>query len=231
MITGKNKSNSFNNLIMKRKSYNNSNKVNKWIRITIIRIGASVIIVGLAMVIQILDFKPTNTALEYVKYNINQEANITNYIKEVEKIPTYVASIGNKAVEAIKMEDELERNFVSPVYGEVSTYFNENIGNTSNVSKGIIFDTTEGKDIYSVGDGVIIDIGSNKAVGNYIIIKHKGELVSVYKYVGDNYLELNERVEKGQKIGSTTEKLLLEIWNRNEPTDPIKYINFSTKQL
>ncbi len=231
MITGKNRSNSFNNLIMKRKSYNNSNKLNNWISRTVIRIAASVIIVGLVMVIQILDFKPTNTALEYVKYNISHESNITNYIKEVKKIPTYVASIGNKAVEAIKIEDELEQNFVPPVYGEISAYFNENIGNTSNVSKGIIFDTNEGEDIYSIDDGVIIDIGSNKAVGNYIIIKHKGELVSVYKYVGYNYLELNERVEKGQIIGSTSEKLLLEIWNRDEPTDPIKYINFSTKQL
>lgn len=231
MITGRNKPNSFTNLFKKNKFKSNSDIVFNWIRITFIRAIVSTIVIGLTMISQTLDFKYLNIGLEYIKYSINQEVNIENYIQEASKIPNYIALVGNKAIETIQIEDELERSFIMPVNGEISTYFNENLEGTSNKSKGIIFSTNEGDNIYCVDNGVIIDIGSNKAIENYIIIKHKGELLSVYKYVGNSHLKLNDRVEKGQIIGTASNKLLLEVWNRNEPLDPIKYINLNINQL
>lgn len=231
MVTRKNNVNSFNNAFAKRRHSINSKNSPNWIRKTIIRTIISVTLLMIVLIIQMLNFQSPKNALNFMKEKLEYNASIETYITEAKKLPNYVMSIGDKALAVIKIEDNLENRFILPVDGEIATYFNENIGETSNISNGLIFSTNSGDSIYSVDNGVVIDIGSNKSIGNYIIIKHKGELLSVYKYVGTNHVELNQRIEKGQVVGASSEKLLLEVWYQNQAVDPIKYINFTSKQL
>ncbi len=231
MVTGKNRSNSFNNLYSKRRSSSNQQTFNDWIKKTFIRTVISVTLLIIVLIIQLLNFKSSNQTLELIKLKLEHKVSINTYIEEAKQIPGYIMTFGNKAVEAIKVEDKLKNKFILPTNAEITTYFDENIGDTLNVSKGLIFSTNSGDPIYSIDDGVVIDIGSNKSIGNYIIIKHKGELLSVYKYLSNNQAELNQRIEKGQIIGDSSEKLLLEVWYRNEPIDPMQYIDTSMEQL
>ena len=124
--------------------------------------------------------------------------NIVTCLAEVKKIPGYISTLGDKAISVMKIEYKSDSRFVLPTDGEIAAYFDDKIDGTSDISKGLLFINDEGEDIYSVGDGVIIDVGSNKLIGNYIIIKHKGELLSVYKYVGtNNIISINQRVKQG----------------------------------
>ena len=231
MVTGKNRANSSNNLFAKRKLCINSTSYHNWLRKTFTRTIISIILIMLVLIIQMLNFQAPKNALNFVEEKLEHNASPNTYIAGAKKLYAHVKLFGGKALEAMKLEGKVENKFILPVDGNIISYFNENIGETSNVSKGLIFSSDTGKNIYSVDDGVIIDIGSNKFIGNYIIIKHKGELLSVYKYLDTNHVELNQRVEKGQVIGTSSEKLLLEVWYRNEAVDPIKYIDLSMKQL
>jgi len=224
MVTGKNRANSSNNLFVKRKLCINSTSYHNWLRKTFTRTIISIILIMLVLIIQMLNFQAPKNALNFVEEKLEHNASLNTYIAGTKKLYAHVKLFGGKALETMKLEGKVENKFILPVDGKIISYFNENIGETSNVSKGLIFSSDTGKNIYSVDDGVIIDIGSNKFISNYIIIKHKGELLSVYKYLDTNHVELNQRVEKGQVIGTS-------VWYRNEAVDPIKYIDLSMKQL
>lgn len=230
MIAKKNKIKSMKNTF-RRGSLINIKNYESWLIKTFIRTIISAVLIMIVIIIQILNFQTPKKALNYVTEKLEYSASIETYIAGFKKLPSYITSVSNKALEAVKVEENLGKRFLSPVSGDIVAYFNENIGQTSNVSKGLLFSSEVGKNILSVDDGVVIETGSNKSIGNYIIIKHKGELLSVYKYVGGSKVELNQRVEKGQVIGISGEKLLLEVWYRNEPIDPIQYMDLSVQGL
>lgn len=229
MIARKNKGKYFNNILGNRKTLfrNYEDWLNKmWIRlITVILISASIFL------IKALKFDAPKNAINFLKEKLEYSYGMEDYIANIKGIPEYIKRLGNKTIEAMKTEDKLAERFIMPIDGEIITYFNEAIGSTEYKANGMIFASEIGTNIYSVDDGVVIEVGSNKAIGNYIIIKHKGELLSVYKYLGENNVNMNQSVDRGQKIGTSTERFLLEVWYRNEAIDPIQYMNLSTKQL
>ncbi len=231
MIVRKKRTPYFKELLTKRNFSIINRYYRNWIKKTFIRIIAVVILCFIVLAMRFFNFDSSQNALNLIKEKLEYTASIQSYILTIKTLPKKTISLGEKAIEAIKIEDDLDNRFIVPVEGEIITYFNENIGEAAYVSKGIIFTSNVGEDVYSVDNGVVIDVGSNKFVGNYIIIKHKGELLSVYKYLGENSVYLNQSVEKGQIIGSSSERLLLEIWFRNEAIDPMQYMNLSTEQI
>ena len=229
MIMQKNRGKSFNSAFKKRNAFINVKNYDDWFKKTVIRTVVSLILLTMIVIIQMSNFKRPRKILNFVKAKLESDLDLGAYLAVTKKLPGYISTLGEKVVTTMKTEDRADKRFVSPIDGEITTYFDEKIDGTSNVSRGLIFTSDVGEDIYSVDDGVVIDVGSNKSIGNYMIIKHKGELLSVYKYVGTNHMNINQRVERGQTIGVSSGRLLLEIWYRNEPTDPTEYMNISTR--
>lgn len=231
MVTRKNRMNSWNKLFKKGIINISRKDFELWLRKTGIRSIISAVVLGLVLIIQMLNFEPPKAALNYIEAKLEYNASLNDYIAEARKFTGHIAALGDRALEAMKIENKMESRFILPTDGKILTYFNENIGETSNISKGIIFSSDQGENIYAIDSGVVIDMGSNKSIGNYVIIKHRGEFLSVYKYLESNVVEINQRVEKGQIIGTGSEKLLLEVWHRNEAIDPIQYMDLSAMQL
>lgn len=229
MITRRSGRGLLNSAFKKGNTFINIKNYDDWFRKTIIRIIISAFLLMIVMMVKISNFQQPKKILNFVEAKLESNFNIKTYLVEIKKLPDYIHTFGDKVITAMKIENKSDKRFISPIDGEITTYFDGKIDETSNISKGLIFSSDVGRDIYSVDDGVIIDAGSNKLVGNYIIIKHRGELLSVYKYVGTNHMNVNQRVKRGQIIGVSSGKLLLEIWYCNEPIDPIEYINIGTQ--
>ena len=229
MITRRSGRGLLNSAFKKGNTFINIKNYDDWFRKTIIRIIISAFLLMIVMMVKISNFQQPKKILNFVEAKLESNFNIKTYLVEIKKLPDYIHTFGDKVITAMKIENKSDKRFISPIDGEITTYFDGKIDETSNISKGLIFSSDVGRDIYSVGDGVIIDAGSNKLVGNYIIIKHRGELLSVYKYVGTNHMNVNQRVKQGQTIGVSSGKLLLEIWYCNEPIDPIEYMNIGTQ--
>ncbi|HZX21827.1 MAG TPA: M23 family metallopeptidase [Clostridia bacterium] len=227
MIMQKNRVNLFGSTFRKRNARINTKNYNDWLKKTIIRTIVSTVLLITIIMVQALNFEQPKKILNYIEAKLESSPDIGAYLSGVKKMPGYIFTFGNKVITTMKIEHKSDKRFISPIDGEITTYFNEEIDAASGISRGLIFTGDVGQDIYSVDDGVVIDAGSDKSIGNYIIIKHKGELLSVYKYVGVNHMDINKRVRQGQVIGTFSGKLLLEVWYRNEPADPAKYIDIN----
>ncbi|MFW5647947.1 MAG: murein hydrolase activator EnvC family protein [Candidatus Alkaliphilus sp. MAG34] len=225
MIMQKNRKNLFGGTFKKRNILIGIPGYRNWLKKMIIRIFVSAILLATVVMIQTSNFKQPKKMLGFIETKLESDFNAGACLVGIKKLPIYIHALGEKAITTIKIEHKSGKRFISPVDGEITTYFDEEIAGTSNISKGLIFTSEVGQDIYSVDDGIVIDVGSNKSIGNYMIIKHKGELLSVYKYIGTNHMNINQRAERGQVIGVSSGRVLLEVWYRNEPVDPIGYID------
>jgi murein DD-endopeptidase MepM/ murein hydrolase activator NlpD len=69
--------------------------------------------------------------------------------------------------------------------------------------KGIDFAAPTGTPIYAAGDGVIERIGRNGGYGNYILLRHNGQLKTAYAHMSRFAANLSSgtRVRQGQVIG------------------------------
>ncbi len=118
--------------------------------------------------------------------------------------------------------------FIWPVRGKIISGFGMRNGRHH---KGIDIQATEGTDVLSVEDGVVIFSGFLKAYGNVVIIKHEGNYFTVYAHMKYNKVKEGEFVKKGEIIGevgktgnATTPHLHFEIRKGTKPLNPFEYL-------
>lgn len=98
-------------------------------------------------------------------------------------------------------------------------------------SKGIDIPGKAGDPVLAAADGKVTFAGAGVlGYGNFIIVRHTPELLSVYANNRANLVKEGAAVTKGQKIaemgnaGSEAPKLHFEIRNDSKPVDPLKYL-------
>ncbi len=116
-------------------------------------------------------------------------------------------------------------SFAWPIKGKVLSNFSEP------KQMGLILDGKIGEPIAAAGDGKVIFSGPGpRGYGNLIIVKHDGELLSVYAHNKTLLVKDQESVKKGQKIaelgdsGTDSPKLHFEIRRQGKPVDPKQYL-------
>lgn len=100
---------------------------------------------------------------------------------------------------------------------------------------GIDISGRTGDAIFAAADGTIEETGFDKARGNYIVIKHRKSLKTVYMHLSKIEAKKGDKVVKGEKIGllgstgrSTGPHLHFEIMQNDEPINPLKYLRKPT---
>jgi len=100
--------------------------------------------------------------------------------------------------------------------------------------KGVDFGAPTGTPIYAAGDGVIIDRGWKNGYGNFIQIRHNGQISTAYGHMSrfSNGFTRGSRVRQGQVIGfvgstgnSTGPHLHFEVRVNNQPVNPMTVAN------
>lgn len=98
-------------------------------------------------------------------------------------------------------------------------------------TKGIDIPGKAGDAVLAAADGKVTFSGTGvRGYGNFVIIRHSPELLSVYAHNRANLVKEGAVVTKGQKIAemgnSDTDavKLHFEIRNDSKPVDPLKYL-------
>ena len=132
-----------------------------------------------------------------------------NYIP----LPQYVAS-------------DVSFAFTMPAFGIVSKKFS-----IQERHFGIDIENEKGTLITAMADGVVIGIESSEKEGDILIIQHSGNMVSMYKNVGQIFKNKGSRVKSGDPIatmgnrGKESEKpyLHFEIWYNGSPVNPLDY--------
>jgi murein DD-endopeptidase MepM/ murein hydrolase activator NlpD len=97
--------------------------------------------------------------------------------------------------------------------------------------QGLDLAAPAGTEVYAVADGIVTEIGEDSIYGNYIIIKHGGDWVSLYGHLQRIGTSLQSTVKSGTLIGwvgstgqSTGPHLHFELRQNGKARDPDKYL-------
>lgn len=129
---------------------------------------------------------------------------------------------------------EGKEEFILPVEGNVyKPYGQIYTGEDKTFNKGVDIIPTGDNTIYSIGDGVVMEIEDKKSLGYYITIKHD-ELQVIYGHLVELYVSKGDTITKGQKIGSLRNNisndgnryLHFEIWKDGNPINPEEIVNY-----
>lgn len=203
----------------------------QWILKTFIKLTICFFIFLLILLVKNINSRPTNYLIDQVEYRLNQEFKVGENYEKAKGALVRLTKQGEKALAVINIGNFSELQFTLPMEGRVITYFEDIIEETNRTSRGIIIEGETGGDILATQEGVIIETGFNQSSGNYIVLKHKGELLSVYKNIEKSMVEKNQKVVTGEVIGTSSGKLQFEVWNNKEPVDPLVYINLEFKSM
>lgn len=75
--------------------------------------------------------------------------------------------------------------------------------NTYLQNSGIDYGKEEVFDVYSIYDGIIINIEQNDILGNIIEIQHSNDLIASYQCLGDIKVKQNDTVTSGELIATS----------------------------
>lgn len=97
--------------------------------------------------------------------------------------------------------------------------------------RGVDFYANIGTDVFASGSGIVVQAGYGGAYGNYVKIKHRNGMYTVYAHLSKIFVNVGQRVNKGCKIalsgntGRTTgPHLHYEVIINNQFVDPVKNI-------
>jgi lipoprotein NlpD len=121
-----------------------------------------------------------------------------------------------------------EDAFVWPVNGSINSGFGPR---GSSFHDGIDIGAPEGAPIHAIEKGEVIYSDELRGYGNIVIVRHSGNMVSVYAHNQINLVREGESVERGEilaRVGSTGRvtgpHLHFEIRKNNTAQDPLRFL-------
>ncbi len=149
-----------------------------------------------------------------------QDSSLINYIQKLDEtsVIKYNRDMLNKL------------NICRPTKGIVTSSFNIKEGHF-----GVDIAAQQNTDVLSVLNGVVLFDGYSDDFGNFMIIGHENNFLSIYLHNSILLKTRGDLVNSGEKIAlvgssgslSTAPHLHFEIWNGLTPIDPEKYLQFN----
>ncbi|HHX23096.1 MAG: M23 family metallopeptidase [Tepidanaerobacteraceae bacterium] len=169
--------------------------------------------------------KSALTKIDFVVSDYSYEFNdILAAIKEIPGVPDSIAVFSHK-------EQVL---FELPVNGTISSGYGMRfhpILKEQRFHNGIDIVQIEGAPVKVVLDGVVHFVGKDDELGNVVKIKHGGNITTVYAHLRDIYVKEQEALKQGFIIGTVgktglaeTSHLHFEVWQNDNPKDPMEWI-------
>jgi|GEM_PF-3069188 len=123
-----------------------------------------------------------------------------------------------------------------PLDGEITSVFavrDDPFGSGESEShEGIDIAVISSADVIAVMDGIVKTVGESNGYGNYLIIRHSGDLETLYAHCNEIYVRENDYLSAGDVIAeagstgrSTAPHLHFEIRVSGEKVDPLPYLN------
>ena len=129
---------------------------------------------------------------------------------------------------ATKQSSFKEFNFFSPMIGDIVKKFN--ISNNGIRNEGIDIKSNPDSPVYSIYDGIVMLVSKSSGDKlNVLIIKHDGDLLSIYAGLKSVQYQKGERVKKGWRIGLVNDVnniLHFELRKGNTPLDPETFLAY-----
>jgi murein DD-endopeptidase MepM/ murein hydrolase activator NlpD len=119
--------------------------------------------------------------------------------------------------------------FAQPVAGSVTKPFSREAGTRSD---GVAYAAPAGEPVRAAADGQVALVSESLGgdLGTVVLIRHEGQILTVYGRVGDVKVAKGDRVTKGEVIGAVAPgkaggdpSLHFEVRRGTEPVDPAQF--------
>lgn len=94
--------------------------------------------------------------------------------------------------------------------------------------EGLMLAAPSGTAVRAAADGEVLHVGSEGAYGTMVLLRHAGDLVTIYAHVEDVQVKAGERVRRGQAIASVgksgraeSPQLHFQVRSGRTPVDPL----------
>ncbi|MBP2072661.1 MAG: lipoprotein NlpD [Thermoanaerobacterium sp.] len=227
-------------------SKNGLNNLKKYFGMFENQLIVCLLLLGVAMLFKAINVPMTNKAVAEVKSVLNYNSNYENTKKGLKLVMSKIPSLKNDVVKVFsnKTEDvkdtvtqNVNSKMIRPISGDIVSVFGTKVDPNSGKeikNDGIDISVTNDEPVEAVLDGeVMIADNSNPDWGKVVVIKHNGDVRSVYAYLSEIDVKVGDKVLQGQVIGRTgsdknkSTTLHFEIWENGKPVDPESKINFN----
>ena len=143
--------------------------------------------------------------------------------------PAPAAATPPPASAAPAMPAETAVAWVWPTEGKVFANFDEGGGGKAS-NKGIDIAGRLGQPIVAAAAGKVTYVGTLHGYGDFLVIRHNADYISVYAHAGRILVKKDQSVNKGQKIGEVgtsdadRPELHFEIRRQSKPVDPLTFL-------
>lgn len=194
-----------------------------------------IIIVILVIVIKKMDIAIVNQGIDNVQAMLNKDHTVAeifqsgkDFAAKVKNVPESVAAAFQRSGSKLAFSPPADEAAVISTFGQKTSY---NAGEAQNgFERGMTFQSDQELQVFSVGGGIVSEIGQSSQYGNYIKIVHGDNIVSIYGGCTQIYVKSLEKVRKGQLIASVAPQnsghLSFELWVKDEIVNPADYIEF-----
>jgi lipoprotein NlpD len=130
--------------------------------------------------------------------------------------------------DALDPHESAETGLIWPLNGVINSTFGPR---GASFHDGIDISAPEGTPIFAIERGEVIYSDQLRGYGNIVIIRHSGDMMSVYAHNQVNLVRVGEQIDRGAvigKVGSTGRvtgpHLHFEIRKNNAVRDPLRYL-------
>lgn len=197
------------------------------------------IIYVLAILVLLLLLKRLNNSIssniiEIIDNSINYKINIKEDGRLILDYSKKIFQLPEKALSVLSIGDNTK--YMQPIEGAIYSPFGEvkYLDGSSRFNNGVDIIPKEEKEPVAIDSGVVLAIEDKQSKGYYVTIKHE-DMVTVYGYLIQVYVNPGDEIAKGTKLGSLgTNKdgnkyLHFEIWEDGIPVNPSNYIKFNKR--
>lgn len=116
-----------------------------------------------------------------------------------------------------------------PVAGQIRRGFGESLPQGQLRTEGVEFRATAGSPVRAVADGEVVFAGTLKGWGKLVMLRHRGDYLSLYAHCRTLETAKGQRVARGQIvcdsgiIDANREGLYVEVRRGNRPIDPSRW--------
>ncbi len=191
-------------------------------------------ILVLLLLLKRLNNKISSNIIEIIDNSIHYKVNIKEDSKVIIDFSKRFLQLPEKALSVLNINEGSK--YIPPIEGAIYNPFGEvkYLDGSSKYNNGIDIIPSGEKEAVAIDKGIILSVEDKGSHGYYITIEHE-DIISVYGYLINTYVDVGDEVIQGTKIGTLGTKkdgnkyLHFEIWEDGTAVNPSKYIKFNKR--
>jgi murein DD-endopeptidase MepM/ murein hydrolase activator NlpD len=152
-----------------------------------------------------------------------------NYLASDLQVISGLVFIPELQMSNAKLKRMIGNALLYPVFGSIKEGFGSNTDTLTGLERhemGVLFQTTAQNTVYFAADGVVLEVGYQPKLGNYVVVQHQeyialyGKLATASSYRVDDLVQQSQEVAKVMVQGSQGQ-FYFSLLKNGLPIDPI----------